>query len=221
MPDAEARELFSVYDLPTWQKADACGRAEAIQAADAVGYPVFIELASGPGAFDPGGEMCRLKATDAAAVGQAIGTLEFVDRRQFGTEGPTRVIVRRLVPPTAVKVALSSTDHPELGPVVRLGESGSPGEPSRRPFVTLTPITQLTAQEIIQHCPALQVQSNGPLDLDALVGFLRRFGQLVVEQRWIKQVTVNPLLVTADQVMAGDIRITIHDGLEEEPTMTK
>jgi hypothetical protein len=203
------------------QKRDARDRAEAVQAADAVGYPVLVELAPVPGGSDPGGDMCRLKATDAAAVGQAVGTLEFVARRHFGTEGATRVTVRPLVPPTTVEVALSSTAHPEMGPVVRLGESRRSGEPARRGVVALAPLTPLTALEMIQGCPALQQQGKAPFAPDALVGFLLRFSRLVVEQSWVKQVTVNPLLVGTGQVMAGDIRIALHDGLEEGLTVTE
>jgi acetyltransferase len=215
LPEAIARELFSAYGLPVWQRRDAWGKAEAVQAADAVGYPVLVELAAGPGGAEPGAEVCRLKAAEAAAVGRAMDALEFVAREHFGAEGAARVMVRPLVPPGTLEVAVSSTAHADMGPVIRLGEGGTPGGPPGRAVMALAPLTPLTAREMIQQCPLLAShapqQGEAPPDLDALATFLLQFSRLAVEQPWVREVTVNPLLVGAGQVAAGDIRITLHD----------
>jgi Acetyltransferases, including N-acetylases of ribosomal proteins len=38
-----------------------------------------------------------------------------------------------------------------------------------------------------------------------------RFSQLVMEQVWIKEIDINPLLATPDQLLALDARVVVHD----------
>jgi acetyltransferase len=65
---------------------------------------------------------------------------------------------------------------------------------------------------------ALQgVRGRAAVDLSALENALIRFSRLVAEQRWIKEVDINPLLASADGAMALDARIVLHDlGVPEE-----
>ena len=37
-----------------------------------------------------------------------------------------------------------------------------------------------------------------------------RFSQLVAEQRWIKEIDINPLLATPDRLIALDARVVVH-----------
>ncbi len=38
-----------------------------------------------------------------------------------------------------------------------------------------------------------------------------RFSQLVMEQPWIKEIDINPLLATPEQLLALDARVVVHD----------
>jgi acetyltransferase len=59
---------------------------------------------------------------------------------------------------------------------------------------------------------ALQgVRGGAPVDLAALDQLLVRFSQLVVEQRWIKEIDINPLLASPERLVALDARILLHD----------
>ena len=54
-------------------------------------------------------------------------------------------------------------------------------------------------------------RGRGPIDLAALEDLLVRFSQLVIEQRWIKEIDINPLLVSPKQIVALDARVVLHD----------
>jgi acetyltransferase len=47
-------------------------------------------------------------------------------------------------------------------------------------------------------------------DLAALEQYLVRFSQLVVENPWIKEIDINPLLVSAERIVALDARVILH-----------
>jgi acetyltransferase len=54
------------------------------------------------------------------------------------------------------------------------------------------------------------VRGRKPVDLAALEKLLVRFSQLVVEQRWIKEIDINPLIASPDGLMALDGRVVLH-----------
>src|SRR5438045_167430 len=55
------------------------------------------------------------------------------------------------------------------------------------------------------------VRGRAPVDLDGLASLLVRFGDLVVEQRWIREIDINPLLVSPEGLVALDARVVLHD----------
>ena len=54
-------------------------------------------------------------------------------------------------------------------------------------------------------------RGRGPIDLTLLEDLLVRFSQLVIEQRWIKEIDINPLLASPRQIIALDARVVLHD----------
>ena len=55
------------------------------------------------------------------------------------------------------------------------------------------------------------VRGRPPVDLAALEQLLVRFSQLVVEQPWIKEIDINPLLASPERLLALDARVVLHD----------
>ena len=54
------------------------------------------------------------------------------------------------------------------------------------------------------------VRGRKPVDLAALEQLLVRFSRLVVEQPWIKEIDINPLLASPEGLMALDARVVVH-----------
>jgi acetyltransferase len=54
------------------------------------------------------------------------------------------------------------------------------------------------------------VPGRRPVDVAALAGHLVRFSQLLVEQPWVKEIDINPMLASADRTVALDARIVLH-----------
>ncbi|HYP20234.1 MAG TPA: GNAT family N-acetyltransferase, partial [Chloroflexia bacterium] len=61
------------------------------------------------------------------------------------------------------------------------------------------------------------VRGRKPVDLEAVEHLLVRFSQLVVEQRWIKEIDINPLLASPERLVALDARVVLHEpGVSED-----
>ena len=54
------------------------------------------------------------------------------------------------------------------------------------------------------------VRGRKPVDMAALETLLVRFSALVAEQRWIKEIDINPLLASPDGLIALDARVVVH-----------
>jgi len=54
------------------------------------------------------------------------------------------------------------------------------------------------------------VRGRKPVDMDALEKLLVRFSQLVVEQRWIKELDINPLIASPEGLLALDGRVVLY-----------
>ncbi|MGL5195663.1 MAG: GNAT family N-acetyltransferase, partial [Chroococcales cyanobacterium] len=59
---------------------------------------------------------------------------------------------------------------------------------------------------------ALQgIRGRDPVDIPAIEQLMVRFSQLIVEQPWIKETDINPLLVSSEQIIALDARVVLHE----------
>jgi len=54
------------------------------------------------------------------------------------------------------------------------------------------------------------VRGRSSVDMAALDQILVRFSRLVAEQRWIKEIDINPLLASPERILALDARIVLH-----------
>ena len=55
------------------------------------------------------------------------------------------------------------------------------------------------------------VRGRQSVDMAALEQLIVRFSQLVVEQRWIKELDINPLLASPERLLALDARVVVYD----------
>jgi len=95
------------------------------------------------------------------------------------------------------------------------GLGGQLVEVFRDRALALPPLNTTLARRLMERTrifTALQgVRGRTTVDLAALEALLVRFSQLVVEQRWIKEIDINPLLASPARLLALDARIVLHD----------
>src|SRR5690606_15029534 len=89
----------------------------------------------------------------------------------------------------------------------------------------LPPLNATLARRMMEQTKiykALQgVRGRKAVDLPALEQILVRFSQLVAENRWIKEIDINPLLASAEQLIALDARVVVHDKSVTEDQLPK
>jgi acetyltransferase len=113
------------------------------------------------------------------------------------------------------ELILGSSVDPQFGPVLLFGSGGQLVEVYRDRAVALPPLNSTQAQRLMEKTliyKALKgVRGRKAVDLRALEDLMVRFSQLVVEQPWIAEIDLNPLLASPDGLVALDARVLLHD----------
>jgi acetyltransferase len=216
----ECLQLLRAYSLPVVEPRTARAEAEAVDLAGAMGYPVVLQLRVEGGGPESTLGGVQLPAGDAAAVRRAYRTLALIAREEVA---PFRgVRVQPAAGPGDYEIMLGSTTHPQVGPVLQLGARGSrPGVPGGR-VVALPPLNTTLVRQLIEQA-ALFTAVGAPrrsewVDLAAFEQLLTRFSRLVVEARWLQEITLDPLLASPQRLVIVDARAVLHgpDAREEQ-----
>jgi acetyltransferase len=214
LTEYEAKELLAAYGIPTVETRIARSADEAVEAAEATGYPVVVKLDSKriTHKTDVGG--VRLNLSDAEAVRRAYEEMEG-DVRRLDPEAFDGVTVQPMVSLDGYELIVGSSLDPQFGPVLLFGSGGFLVEVYRDRALALPPLTTTLARRMMEDTriyEALQgIRGRAPVDTGALEKLLVRFSQLVVEQPWVKELDINPLLASSDHLTALDARVVLHD----------
>jgi acetyltransferase len=114
----------------------------------------------------------------------------------------------------AYEIILGASPDPQFGPVLLFGSGGTLVEIYEDRSLGLPPLNSTLAHRMMRRTrifKALQgVRGRAPVDMDALESLMVQFSYLVVEQPWIREVEINPLLVSAEKIIALDARILLY-----------
>jgi acetyltransferase len=225
LTEAESKQVLALYNIPTVETRVARSEADAISSANAIGYPVVLKVHSETITHktDVGG--VKLNLQNEAAVREAYREIEFAvvahaDRTQF--QGVT---VQPMVRLEGYELILGSSADAQFGPVILFGAGGQLVEVFKDRALALPPLNTTLSRRLIEQtqiAKALRgVRGRAPVDMAALEGILVRFSRLVVEQPWIKEMDINPLLASPEKILALDARIVLHNAKTPESELPR
>jgi acetyltransferase len=211
LPQPVVIGLLEAYGIPTAQTRLAVTEDEARQAANAVGCPVVLKIASPdiPHKSDVGGVLLNLLTPDAASA----GFRSMVER--VGREHPQAKIdgctVQRQIP-TGQDVIAGVVQDPQFGPLVMFGSGGVEVEGLKDVAFALAPLTASESAYLLDSTWAGK-KLNGfrhlpRADRAAVLDALARIGQLAGDFPQIAEIEINPLRVFAGEqgCIALDVR---------------
>ncbi|HYO87258.1 MAG TPA: bifunctional acetate--CoA ligase family protein/GNAT family N-acetyltransferase [Candidatus Limnocylindrales bacterium] len=213
LTEFESKELLAAYCLPTVMTVLAETVDDAVAAADRIGYPVVIKLNSFTLTHktDVGGVQLNLR--DANAVRAAYDRMKASVTEKAGAEHFNGVTVQPMANLDGYELIIGSSIDQQFGPVLLFGSGGQLVEVYKDSALALPPLTTNLAHLLMEETKIyealLGVRGRPPVDMVALEQLLVRFSQLVVEQPWIKEIDINPLLVSHEQLLALDARVLL------------
>jgi acetyltransferase len=225
LTEAESKQLLAAYGIPTTPTLIATKAVEAGKMAADLGFPVVLKLHSETITHktDVGG--VKLNLQSAAEVEQAFEDIKKSVTEKAGAEHFLGVTVQPMVKVEGYEIIIGSSIDPQFGPVLLFGTGGQLVEVFKDRALGLPPLTTTLARRMIERTKIYKalkgVRGRKPVDLDALEKLMVRFSQLVVEQPWIKELDINPLIASPDGLMALDGRVVLHGKDTKESELPK
>jgi acetyltransferase len=210
----QSKKILSLYGIPTVETRVAHSVDEAVAQAHEIGFPVVLKVFSDTITHktEVGGVKLNLRNEDGVRSAYATiqsSVCEKVGAKQFGG-----VTVEPMVLAEGYELILGSSIDPQFGPVLLFGSGGQLVEVYKDRALALPPLNTTLAQRLMEQTHIFRalkgVRGRKPVDLVALESLLVRFGQLVIEQPWIAEMDINPLLASAERLLALDARIVLH-----------
>ncbi|MFH2102731.1 MAG: bifunctional acetate--CoA ligase family protein/GNAT family N-acetyltransferase [Chloroflexota bacterium] len=214
LTEVESKDLLTCYGIPTVPTHIATSADAAVRVADEVGYPVVLKLHSETITHktDVGG--IRLNINDPQAVREAFEAIRASVAEKAGPDHFLGVTVQPMVSLEGYELILGSSIDAQFGPVLLFGMGGQLVEVFKDSALGLPPLNTTLARRMIERTriyTALKgVRGRPPVDMDGLEKLLVRFSQLIAELCCIKEIDINPLLVSHDQLVALDARVVVY-----------
>lgn len=176
---------------------ELCGDEEAaVAAAERMGYPVAVKLASTTLVHKSEWDGVRLGLENGEQVRAAFSAIR--ERLSgAGKAGEMMGVTLQPMMPAATEVMIGVTHDPGFGPLLAFGLGGVTVEVLRDVRFSITPITDQDAIEMIRGIrgfPLLDGYRGAPkADLESLVDLLLRVSRLVEEIPAIEELDFNPV----------------------------
>jgi acetyltransferase len=223
LTELESKEILAAYGIPIVRTGIAKTEAEALDLAESIGYPVVVKLLSETVTHktDVGG--VQLNLANAEEVRDAYRAIQTSVTQKVGAEHFLGVTVQPMLNPDgSYELIIGSSIDPQFGPVLLFGTGGQLVEVFKDRAIALPPLNTTLARRMMEQTKIYRalkgVRGRRPIDLAALEQLMVKFSQLAIEQPWIKEIDINPLLASAERLTALDARIILHpkDTLENE-----
>ena len=230
LTEVESKQILAVYGIPVVATCVATREDEAIQCAENIGYPVVLKLFSQTITHktDVGG--VKLNLPDADAVRTAYHQIEssvreYIQNSQkvLSTESFLGVTVQPMVKMDGYELIIGSSLDSQFGPVLLFGTGGQLVEVFQDRAIALPPLNTTLARRMMEQTQIYKalkgVRGRKSVDLASLEQLMVIFSLLVVEQRWVKEIDINPLLAIpptfqdsrGSGLIALDARIILHE----------
>jgi acetyltransferase len=226
LTEAESKELLACYSIPTVVTKIATTEAQAAKLAVEIGFPTVLKLYSETITHktDVGGVQLNLQ--NEAEVRQAFKAIKAACTEKAGAKHFQGVTVQKMIKLSeGYEIILGSSIDPQFGPVLLFGMGGQLVEVFKDKALALPPLNTTLARRMMETTRiyhALKgVRGRKPVDLAALEKIMVGFSQLVAEQPWIKEIDINPMFASADDLVALDARVILHDAKTEEDKLPR
>jgi len=214
LDEQTSKKILSAYGIPTSVPLIAQTKEEAVKLSQQIGYPVVLKIHSPDITHktDVGGVVLDLE--DAHMVETAFDRIMSSVKKlvpQAKIEGVT--VQKMIKAKDGLEMIIGSKKDPTFGAVIMVGSGGITAEILGDRSLCFPPLNERLARRLLEQLkswPLLQgYRHRPPINLDKLIETIIRFSYLVADYPEIKEIDINPLLVSPDEVIALDARIII------------
>jgi acetyltransferase len=218
LSEIDSKSLLEAYGLAVTRTTAAATAEDAVGAARDLGYPVVLKILSPQITHktDVGGVALDLENDDEVrSAFDAIVGGAAKKRPDAAIEGVT--VQRMESAADGYEMIVGTKKDPTFGAAILVGMGGVAAELFRDRALGLPPLNERLARRMLESLrswPLLEGYRGRPgVNLELLLETLIKFSYLVAELPEIRELDINPLLVTPREVVALDARVLVDEEL--------
>ncbi|NPV83317.1 MAG: bifunctional acetate--CoA ligase family protein/GNAT family N-acetyltransferase [Candidatus Aminicenantes bacterium] len=212
LSEETSKKIIDAYGIPTTLPRLARTSEEAVKLSREIGYPVVLKIHSPDITHktDVGGVVLDLE--DDHMVEAAYDRMMHTVRERMPEARIEGVVVQKMVKARdALEMIIGSKKDPTFGAVIMVGLGGTAAEVLKDRSICFPPLNERLARRALEQLkswPLLRgYRGRPPANIDRLIEIIIRFSYLVADYPEIKEIDINPLLVSPEEVVALDARI--------------
>ena len=197
LTEAEGKEIFAAYGIPTPGEALVRCADDAASACDKIGHPVVMKIVSPDiqHKTDVGGVVVGVK--DSAEAVAAYNRIMESCTKAAPNARIDGVSIQQMV--SGQEVILSMIRDPQFGPVISFGLGGIYVEILREISQAHVPMTEQQLDEMIKSTKAYKLMSGArglpEADIESMKDVIKRMVLIALENPEIHELEINPVIV--------------------------
>ena len=211
LTEREAKQVLAAYGVPVVPERLTQNAEEAVQAAEAMGYPVVMKMESPDLPHKTEAGVIKLNLKSADEVRSAHATIMANAHHHAPNARINGVLVQPMMK-QGTEVMIGSRNDPLFGPLIVVGLGGVLVELLKDTQVALAPVTHAEARGLLTRLKgraALEgFRGSEPVNIVELADIICKLSELAADQRdRIAEFDVNPLICAGATITAVDALI--------------
>ena len=213
LTEDEAKKILKYYNFPVVRTAVANNVDEAVAFATEMGFPVVLKILS-PQIIhksDAGGVILNVNSPR-----EVRDAFELLIQRATAYNPNAQIIgvtVQPMVEKKGHEVIIGGKTDPVFGPVILFGMGGVGVELFKDVSIGLPPLNTTLIRRMMEETKVYRLlkgfRGSAPVDLKRLDETILQFSQLLVDFPQIKEIDINPLLISEKDACVLDARIVV------------
>ena len=208
LTEYESKQVLALYNLPVTREELVSSPEDLLKAADQIGYPLVIKGCSAEMAHKTEKGLIRV---DVRNDEEATTAFREISAAMNGASDGA-VLVQQLVKGKRELVVGLIRDA-QFGPCVMFGLGGIFTEILKDTVFRVAPLEKQDALEMMQEIKACKIleaiRGMAPADKDMLAEMLMTVGRIGVENDRIKEIDINPVIISGGKPVAVDALIVL------------
>jgi acetyltransferase len=214
LTEVESKKLLTAFGIPTTVPRPASSAQSAVEIAHEIGYPIVVKIDSPQIVHKTEVQGVVLGITSDGEVQHAFEDMvERAKRLRPDAEIQGVTLQPMIASADGVELIVGAKRDPVFGAVMMLGAGGITAEVLGDRALELPPLNERLAHRMLESLrirPLLHgFRGRRAVAIDRLVEVLVQSSYLIAENPGIAELDVNPLLATADGVIALDARVIL------------
>lgn len=217
----ESKTFLELYGIKTTKPHVAENEDKAAQIAEKIGYPVVMKIHSPQITHktDVGGVVLDLGCNED--VKKAFREMVKKAKEKVPNAKILGVTIQKMIKTKGYELIMGSKKDPVFGSAILFGLGGIYTELFKDRAIGFPPLNQVLAQRIIEKTKAYDLLKGfrglPPVNMTKVEETLVNFSQLIIDHPEIKEVDINPLIASGDDLIAVDARIILDKNWKDKP----